>query len=213
MIKVLDSVSVPFWGYIFSNKPKMTNPLTPEEFPSPTVVLYSLIVYQDGKEVYYEKFPSPTGVIYSLIQLKKEVLIMISVSVLFWGYIFSNICTRKRICIQLLFPSPTGVLYSLIVTINNVWCDTDTFPSPTGVLYSLNLNMVSVQKVTQNRFPSPTGVLYSLIIYVLYVIQLIQFPSPTGVLYSLICTIQSQCPKAITFPSPTGVLYSLILSL
>ena len=165
MIKVLDSVSVPFWGYIFSNKPKMTNPLTPEEFPSPTVVLYSLIVYQDGKEVYYEKFPSPTGVIYSLIQLKKEVLIMISVSVLFWGYIFSNICTRKRICIQLLFPSPTGVLYSLIVTINNVWCDTDTFPSPTGVLYSLNLNMVSVQKVTQNRFPSPTGVLYSLIIY------------------------------------------------
>ena len=90
MIKVLDSVSVPFWGYIFSNKPKMTNPLTPEEFPS------------------------PTGVIYSLIQLKKEVLIMISVSVLFWGYIFSNICTRKRICIQLLFPSPTGVLYSLI---------------------------------------------------------------------------------------------------
>lgn len=117
MIKVLDSVSVPFWGYIFSNKPKMTNPLTPEEFPSPTVVLYSLIVYQDGKEVYYEKFPSPTGVIYSLIQLKKEVLIMISVSVLFWGYIFSNICTRKRICIQLLFPSPTGVLYSLILSL------------------------------------------------------------------------------------------------
>ena len=141
MIKVLDSVSVPFWGYIFSNKPKMTNPLTPEEFPS------------------------PTGVIYSLIQLKKEVLIMISVSVLFWGYIFSNICTRKRICIQLLFPSPTGVLYSLIL--KQLWQrqEQTTVSVPFwGYIFS---NMTEFYNPTtlKNKFPSPTGVLYSLIIY------------------------------------------------
>ena len=132
MIKVLDSVSVPFWGYIFSNKPKMTNPLTPEEFPS------------------------PTGVIYSLIQLKKEVLIMISVSVLFWGYIFSNICTRKRICIlyslilkklwqrqeQTTVSVPFwGYIFSNMTEFYNPTTLKNKFPSPTGVLYSLILSL------------------------------------------------------------------------
>ena len=117
----------------------MTNPLTPEEFPS------------------------PTGVIYYLIQLKKEVLIMIIVSVLFWGYIFSNICTRKRICIQLLFPSPTGVLYSLIL--KKLWQrqEQTTVSVPFwGYIFS---NMTEFYNPTtlKNKFPSPTGVLYSLI--------------------------------------------------
>ena len=93
MIKVLDSVSVPFWGYIFSNKPKMTNPLTPEEFPSPTGVIYSLILKK-------------------LWQRQEQT----TVSVPFWGYIFSNMTEfYNPTTLKNKFPSPTGVLYSLII--------------------------------------------------------------------------------------------------
>ena len=108
-------VSVPYWGSLSSNKKLSdTIPKLDDKFPSPTGVLYLLIMAKARSWVKKKsEFPSPTGVLYLLIifEMAKE------------G--------------EGEFPSPTGVLYLLMKCGGRIGSTCGWFPSPTGVLYLL----------------------------------------------------------------------------
>ena len=89
---VMQGFRPPYWGFIFSNNQSPVLSAEIDLFPSPTGVLYSLIL---------------TAV--KLSDLWKKV------SVPYWGSIFSNFEDIEDSWTEdVKFPSPTGVLYSLI---------------------------------------------------------------------------------------------------
>ena len=64
-----DIVSVPYWGSLSSNDNNSLPALTTVQFPSPTGVLYLLIMKKNVRKQKQRQFPSPTGVLYLLIIL------------------------------------------------------------------------------------------------------------------------------------------------
>ena len=59
-------------------------------FPSPTGVLYLLILWGKVKEISIIEFPSPTGVLYLLILFILQIISHKKVSVPYWGSLSSN---------------------------------------------------------------------------------------------------------------------------
>ena len=163
MVLCSKNVSVPYWGSLSSNAQLMKD-----------------------KNALKTEFPSPTGVLYLLILiLACYQLINLLVSVPYWGSLSSNMITLAK-AIKSRFPSPTGVLYLLMQIISKVDTSGVRFPSPTGVLYlligkrknklhilwqqvsvpywgSLSSNQIFLFGIMDEGFPSPTGVLYLLI--------------------------------------------------
>ena len=70
----MKKVSVPYWGSLSSNAQLMKDKnALKTEFPSPTGVLYLLIIEESAVLNFTVKeFPSPTGVLYLLILVTKQ---------------------------------------------------------------------------------------------------------------------------------------------